>query len=252
MRVRLTLSRHVARLHLSLARAPTRLTGGTAANRPNKQAWPARSLLLPGRCRVSKRSPDGPSCHCSWPAEAESKRSRHTPTMRVRRRVMRVRRRVMRVMRAPPVCATRPTGLSTKDSYEVLARGGTLQCLAGTVLDLGAAQVPDCFVVLARFPRDGGSPGDLAACERCSEPGLSPFVPSVPLEDIGQGLSDYRCLCTVRATAMGAPCPSPDPSTNSWCYSPDPAPMCAGSGFIAFSSPTAGTLFLACYAPGSH
>ena len=74
-------------------------------------------------------------------------------------------------------------------SYEVIASEGTLQCLEGTVLDLGAAQVPNCFVVLARFPRDGGSPGDLAACEQCSEPGLAPFVPSVPLEDIGQGLS---------------------------------------------------------------
>jgi hypothetical protein len=146
-------------------------------------------------------------------------------------------------------------GVLFQGSYGVLPAVFTTQCLPGTVLPLGSDGLPNCFVVLARIPYDGGAPGDLAACRECAEPGLTPFVPSVALEDLGQGLSDYQCLCTVRALPTGSQCPPTDWTTNSWCYTGTPGSEnltpCRANGAIGFASVTAGTVFVACFPPGA-
>jgi hypothetical protein len=128
----------------------------------------------------------------------------------------------------------------------------TLQCLPAP-LPVDENGTPNCVVVSAIQPIDGSSEG-VAACNRCDAPGLEPFVAPAPLESIGEGLSNYSCLCAVKRRP-GPDCSVDDDPTPSWCYSSSDEPRCSpGPGpFLAFS-PTAleiGQLYVACFAvPG--
>ena len=129
------------------------------------------------------------------------------------------------------------------------------QCLTIT-LPVGSNGLPNCFVVVER-PLGSET---LAECQQCDDvPGLAPFVPSVPLSELGQGLTNGSCLCSVTPSANPAACLiNPEPTIATWCYvNPAQVPDnpvatgCAskGGGVLAFSStvgPT-GHLFVACF-----
>ena len=123
-------------------------------------------------------------------------------------------------------------------------------------LPVGPNGLPNCFVVVER-PLGSET---LAECQQCDGvPGLAPFVPSVPLSELGQGLTNDSCLCSVTPSANPAACfIDPQPPIATWCYSspaqiPDtpPAKICTSKdgGVLGFSStvgPT-GHLFVACF-----
>ncbi len=147
-------------------------------------------------------------------------------------------------------------------SYPEHAPPGTLtiQCLPEP-LPTGGDGLPNCFVVTARFPDGTGGAQDIATCRQCGEPGLEPFVPSIAVQSIGDGLAGYQCLCTIHALPRGAMCPPLDESSSSWCYAaevdgsdPDGGPLVGGpceAARIGFTGLTGeGPVYLACFAPG--
>ena len=102
----------------------------------------------------------------------------------------------------------------------------TFDCLRSG-LPVGSNGLPNCFVAVER-PLGSET---LAECQQCDDvPGLAPFVPSVPLSELGDGLTNDSCLCTVTPTANPAACPFFGPTTTaSWCYvSPAQAPETLG------------------------
>jgi hypothetical protein len=134
----------------------------------------------------------------------------------------------------------------------------TLQCVPAP-LPVDKNGTPNCIFVSAIQPIDDSSQG-IAACNRCDAPGLEPFVAPAPLESIGEGLSNYSCLCAVKPRPGPDCSPPDDDSTPSWCYSSAPSSSAIpgfcppGYGpFLAFSPPAleAGPLYVACFAvPG--
>jgi len=126
-------------------------------------------------------------------------------------------------------------------------------CLVGGPLPVGANGLPNCIVVSAR---PVSSPEQLAACKQCDVPGLEPLVSPVPLETIGEGLSNHPCLCAVTSLpSAGCPDESIQSSVASWCYttpgSTPSIPTCAPSASLGFSEGAveSGTLYVACFAP---
>jgi hypothetical protein len=134
----------------------------------------------------------------------------------------------------------------------VLADAGTIvnwaQCPDAS-LPVGDAGLPNCVVVSARMPY---SEDDFKACQRCDAPGLEPFVAPVPLDSIGEGLSNYSCLCAVKPLPPSQPfCSFPDTTTASWCYSGASEPPCGSKPgpTLLFSQGAlvSGTLYVACF-----
>lgn len=132
------------------------------------------------------------------------------------------------------------------------------QCLERP-LPVAGNGLPNCIVVSPQMPA-GGTAQDLAACKRCDAPGFEPFVASIPLERIGEGLSSYACICAVSPLARDLPCPGMDPSTASWCYadgasgSPQEATCSPHPGSILGFSGQAtarGPLYVACFEPSA-
>ena len=125
------------------------------------------------------------------------------------------------------------------------------QCFdAGPVGDNGGA---NCVVVSAQFPSIGPQER-IAACTKCDAPGLEPFVTSVPLESIGEGLSKYACLCAVTQLPSNAGCALPllpRPGGSWWCYSASPPGGPACGQVLGFSPGLfeSGTIYVACFGP---
>ena len=132
------------------------------------------------------------------------------------------------------------------------------QCLPKP-LPLGPSDLPDCVVVEARFPPGAGTPNEVDACQQCGEPGLEPFVSTVPLDQIGEGLAQFQCLCQVVPLPRSAACPAFDGAgtTSSWCYGENaahiPTTECPGGNVIGFSGVPASdaSLFVACFSPST-
>jgi hypothetical protein len=131
----------------------------------------------------------------------------------------------------------------------------SFQCLpSGLHLPAGPNGLPNCTVVVVRTPASQ-TPDAIADCQRCDLPGLEPFVPSIPLNEIGVGLSDPSCVCSVSPLAHSAMCPPEDSTTASWCYADaptdGPTDVCASAGdggIIGFSlGGVVGTLYVACF-----
>lgn len=119
-------------------------------------------------------------------------------------------------------------------------------------LPVGDNGLPNCIVVIARTPPWPGTAEQVAACNACDAPGLERFVAPVPLQTIGEGLSNYGCLCAVTPPSPDAGCSpfSDDPSKASWCY-PGTAPSPFGQPCLTFSPSLSqnGTLYVACFEP---
>ncbi len=139
------------------------------------------------------------------------------------------------------------------------------QCLDGP-LPVGGNGLPNCIVLRARFLANEGNAEDIAACEQCSAPGLTPFIAPVPLDVIGDGLSNYQCMCAVSPLPAGAECPPAPWSPSSiaaWCYTENPPHPCFTasepivSPMIGFSTPAVSsalsgpttTVYIACFEP---
>lgn len=131
----------------------------------------------------------------------------------------------------------------------------TSQCLPAP-LPVDPNGIPNCVVVSAMAPVPSSDEA-IAACKPCDAPGLEPFVATAPLESIGEGLSNYACLCAVKPRP-GAGCDSlsDDDAIPSWCYSKglvqgtDFNPCAPRPGPELSFSPTAlsiGTLYVACF-----
>ncbi|HEX3769536.1 MAG TPA: hypothetical protein VHV30_01670 [Polyangiaceae bacterium] len=136
----------------------------------------------------------------------------------------------------------------------------TFTCLPLS-LPVGPNGLPNCDVVVER-PLGAET---LAECQRCDDvPGLVPFVPSIPLSELGDDLTDQSCLCTVTPLANPAQCPLFDEEDDdggdpaAWCYErPDPSSITAGvcssvaqnGGILAYSPAVslAGQLYVACF-----
>jgi hypothetical protein len=136
-------------------------------------------------------------------------------------------------------------------------------------LPVGDNGLPNCVVVSANFPAGTGSADAIAACEHCNAPGLAPFIAPVPLESIGDGLSNYQCLCAVAPLPSNARCPpieippfppdgAPDEESNaSWCYATaDAASFTPCGPILGFSAAldagaawANGRLYVACFEP---
>jgi hypothetical protein len=125
------------------------------------------------------------------------------------------------------------------------------QCLPGP-LPLGDNGLPNCVVVTAQSsaPRTAEQ---LAACRACDAPGLEPFTSSLSLDAIGEGLSNYQCICAVTPSPASAGCPPAESSSAGWCYAtkhdlpvscaPRPGPIL---GFAQGTSQS-GALYVACF-----
>ncbi len=143
-------------------------------------------------------------------------------------------------------------GLVFRDLYPQTPEGGPR--LAAQCFDAGLAVgdngLPNCIVVIARTPPWPGTAEQVAACNACDAPGLERFVAPVPLETIGEGLSNYGCLCAVTPPSPDADCSpfSDDPSKASWCY-PGTVPSPFGEPCLTFSPglSQSGTLYVACF-----
>jgi hypothetical protein len=131
----------------------------------------------------------------------------------------------------------------------------SFQCLpSGLHLPVGPNGLPNCTVVVVRTPASQ-TPDAIADCQRCDAPGLEPFVPSIPLNEIGVGLSDASCVCSVSPLAHSAQCPPEDSTAALWCYADaptdGPADICASEesgGIIGFSlGGVTGTVYVACF-----
>ena len=128
------------------------------------------------------------------------------------------------------------------------------QCLpSGLHLPVGANGLPNCTVMVARTPASQTA-GAIAECQRCDSPGLEPFVPSIPLRELGDDQSNQNCLCTMSPLANPAQCPALEASTASWCYtdmpSGPPGEVCApeGGGVLSFSPDgITGVVYVACF-----
>jgi hypothetical protein len=131
-----------------------------------------------------------------------------------------------------------------------------LQCLDGP-LPVGDGGLPNCVVVTARSLPWPGTSEQRVACNQCDEPGLAPFVAPAPLDAIGEGLSNYSCLCSVTALPPGSCPPAEDTGVASWCYSENAGPPHGGfcssrpGPILAFSAGALehGTLYVACFDP---
>jgi hypothetical protein len=132
------------------------------------------------------------------------------------------------------------------------------QCLPRS-LPLGSDGIPNCLVVAARSI-DPAGPGEIEACQRCSDPGFAPLTTTLPLEQIGEGLSNFNCLCAVTPVPRSAGCPPEGPTgwpseDSAWCYADDGGPrvaeFCANSGdpaLLGFSiAPVGVTTYVACF-----
>jgi hypothetical protein len=124
-----------------------------------------------------------------------------------------------------------------------------IQCLGSLRLPVGPNGLPNCDVVVER-PLGTKT---LAECQKCDDvPGLIPFVPSVPLNELGEGLTSESCLCAVTPLAKQTHCPNLDEMTANWCYaSPTQAAAgpCGSSNGIAFTQQAneSGRVYVACF-----
>jgi hypothetical protein len=131
------------------------------------------------------------------------------------------------------------------------------QCLQSLRLPVGPNGLPDCYVVVDR-PLGSET---LADCQKCDDvPGLVPFVPSLPLNQLGDRLTNQSCLCTV-TPLVNAKCPDFDNASASWCYVGSATAAMNGNhgageacaeddgGIIAFSQEVgmAGQVYVACF-----
>jgi hypothetical protein len=128
----------------------------------------------------------------------------------------------------------------------------TSQCLLGP-LPVDPHGIPNCVVVSAIVPATHSEEA-IAACNKCDAPGLEPFVAPAPLESIGEGLSNYACLCAVKPRPeVGCDSFGDDDAIASWCYSKggDPSGACAQppGPFLSYSPTTlmSGTVYVACF-----
>jgi hypothetical protein len=124
-----------------------------------------------------------------------------------------------------------------------------IQCLGSLSLPLGPNGLPNCDVVVER-PLGTTT---LAECQKCDDvPGLIPFVPSVPLNELGEGLTSGSCLCVVTPLAKQASCPNLDETIATWCYASStqaPGGPCGSSNRLAFSPLVneSGHVYVACF-----
>ncbi len=144
--------------------------------------------------------------------------------------------------------------------YEVV------QCLT-EALPIRDSGLPNCIVVSAGLLPQSEDGGSVDRCGPCDAAGLEPFTSSIPLDQIGEGLAAYPCLCAVAPLPVGSGCPpidlfpDPDASYDSraswWCYGQpgDSLPAdnrCAPrpGQFLGFSGAAtgSGTLYVACFA----
>jgi hypothetical protein len=119
------------------------------------------------------------------------------------------------------------------------------QCLPRP-LPLAADGLPNCIVVAARSLGDSDQ---IAACGRCTDPGLEPLVTGIALDRIGEGLSNFSCVCAVRALADDLACQS---GGAGWCYrGANAARGPCSTGAIMFPAVPFGSLtYVACFEPG--
>jgi hypothetical protein len=127
------------------------------------------------------------------------------------------------------------------------------QCLEAA-LPLDRNGLPNCVVVTASDP-----PGDEQAvldCNRCDAPGLEPFVATIPLDSIGESISNYSCICAIKPPST-PDCPPPTDPSAWWCYSERPpgppdfnncAPRPGPSIRLSVAAQESGTVYVACFA----
>jgi hypothetical protein len=124
-----------------------------------------------------------------------------------------------------------------------------VQCLGSFTLPVGPNGLPNCDVVVER-PLGTKT---LAECQKCDDvPGLIPFVPSVPLNELDEGLTSASCLCAVTPLAKQTDCLNLDEMTATWCYASATQAAggpCASSDRLAFSPPVSesGHVYVACF-----
>jgi hypothetical protein len=129
------------------------------------------------------------------------------------------------------------------------------QCLEAA-LPLDSKGLPNCVVVTASDP-----PGDEQAvldCNRCDTPGLEPLVATIPLDSIGESISNYSCICAIKPpSSMDCPPAPADPGGAWWCYSERPpgppdlnncAPRPGPGIWLSPAAQESGTVYVACFA----
>jgi hypothetical protein len=164
---------------------------------------------------------------------------------------------------APPSVSADASSPSLEALYQQLypfpvlpytaADGGLPDTLAAQCfprpMPLASDGQPNCIVVVARPENDQ----QVAACERCTDPGLEPLVTSISLDRIGEGLSNFDCVCAVRALPSDSGC-SNWGALGGWCYAGppdagDPGP-CSMGGIRFPPVPAGSTTYVACFEPG--